>query len=165
MKKKWIFSLLASLLVIALLAYFLFPFNHASAEDYFMPIGERQLQKDEIGQSYVKEDPESGPSPLATMTGMMAAKEFGDVELWGKLRNSIDRNMYQKRDSYQYVYKDMNNAIYNAPILWTKVHVGWQKILDFDWTGNHTYEKPDVANLVWTDILSQELLLMDDVLN
>jgi len=43
--------------------------------------------------------------------------------------------------------------------------VGWQTILEYDWEGNRIYEKPDVADLVWTDILSQELLLMDDVLN
>ncbi len=114
---------------------------------------------------YVKEDPEAGPSPLATMAGMMAAKEFGDVALWRKLRNSIDKDIYQKSDSYQYLYKGIDNPIYNAPLLWTKVHVGWQNILTYDWKGNHIYEKPEMADLMWTDILSEELMLMDDVLN
>ncbi|MBT8218262.1 MAG: hypothetical protein KJP00_00445 [Bacteroidia bacterium] len=120
----------------------------------------------EIGPyAYVKEDPEAGPSPLATMTGMMAAKEFGDIDLWRKLRNSVDRDIYQKNDRYHYLYKNVNNAIYNGPLLWTKVHVGWQKILSHDWGDRESFEIPDVNNMEWTDILSQELLLMDDVLN
>ncbi len=114
--------------------------------------------------AYVKEDPNAGPSPLATMTGMMAAKEFGDIELWNKLRNSIDKDIYQSGESYHYVYKGINNHIYNGPLLWTKVHVGWQTILAHDWEGNHSYQKPDVSEIVWTDILPQELLLMDDIL-
>jgi len=47
------------------------------------------------------------------------AKEFGDVALWRKLRNSIDKDIYQKSDSYQYLYKGGNNPIYNAPLLCT----------------------------------------------
>ena len=115
--------------------------------------------------AYVKEDPEAGPSPLATMTGMMAAKEFGDPKLWSKLRNSIDRDIYQKTDSYHYLYKGVNNAIYNGPLLWTKVHVGWQTILDHDWGTPTNYIIPQTTDLVWTDILSQEILTMDNILN
>jgi hypothetical protein len=114
--------------------------------------------------AYVKEDPEAGPSPLATMTGMMAAKEFGDQPLWNKLRNSIDRDIYQKTDSYQYVYEGVNNAIYNGPLLWTKVHVGWQEILSHDWGVKDKFEIPEVEHMHWTDILSQELLVMSDIL-
>ncbi len=98
------------------------------------------------------------------MTGMMAAKEFGDVELWGKIRNSIDRNLYQSKEQYHHLYKEINNNIYNGPMLWTKVHVGWQTILNHNWEGNRKYEKPEVSDLVWTDILPQELLLMDEIL-
>ena len=143
---------------------FLRPFEPEYNESLY-PVWKEYFTK-EIGPfAYVKEDPEAGPSPLATMTGMMAAKEFGDMALWRKLRNSIDKDIYQKSDSYQYLYKGVNNAIYNGPLLWTKVHVGWQNILDHDWEGNRHYDKPEVANLVWTDILPQELYLMDDVLN
>lgn len=142
---------------------FLRPFEPAYNEALY-PVWKKHFTKSIGPFGYVKEDREAGPSPLATMTGMMAAKEFGDVTLWRKLRNSIDKDIYQKSDSYQHLYKGVNNAIYNGPLLWTKVHVGWQNILDHDWEGNRTYEKPDVADLVWTDILSQELFLMD-VLN
>ena len=143
---------------------FLRPFEPDYNESLY-PVWKAHFTK-EIGPfGYVKEDPEAGPSPLATMTGLMAAKEFGDVALWRKLRNSIDKDIYQKSDSYQYLYKGIDNPIYNAPLLWTKVHVGWQNILAYDWKGNHIYEKPEVADLLWTDILSEELMLMDDVLN
>lgn len=143
---------------------FLRPFEPNYNESLY-PVWKEHFVRSVGPFAYVKEDPEAGPSPLATMTGMMAAKEFGDQALWKKLRNSIDRDIYQKTDSYHYVYKGINNAIYNGPLLWTKVHVGWQKILAHDWKGNHLYEKPEIADIVWTDILSQELLLMDDVLN
>jgi len=129
------------------------------------PVWKKHFTKSIGPYAYVKEDPEAGPSPLATMTGMMAAKEFGDVQLWRKLRNSIDRNIYQKGDSYQYLYKEVNNPIYNGPLLWTKVHVGWQQILAHNWAGNRLYEKPEVADLAWTDILPQELYLIDDLLH
>ncbi len=32
------------------LAYFVLPMGHAPSQEYFKPIGERSLQKDEIGQ-------------------------------------------------------------------------------------------------------------------
>ena len=112
--------------------------------------------------AYVKEDLEAGASPLATMTGMIAAKEFGDIKLFTRLRNSVDRNIYQKSDSYHYVYKNINNAIYNGPILWTKVHVGWQNILNHDWGHKKKFKIPEVEELAWTDILDQEILVMQD---
>ncbi len=143
---------------------FLRPFEPDYNESLY-PVWKEHFVREVGPFAYVREDPEAGPSPLATMTGMMAAKEFGDKTLWKKLRNSIDRDIYQKGDSYHYLYKGINNSIYNGPLLWTKVHVGWQKILEHNWQGNRTYEKPEVADLVWTDILPQELLLMDDVLN
>jgi hypothetical protein len=129
------------------------------------PIWKNYFTK-EIGPfAYVKEDPEAGASPLATMTGMMAAKEFGDVSLWEKLRNAIDKEGFMASEEYHYLYQNFNNAIYNGPVLWTKVHVGWDKILNHNWRHKRTITPPDVSDIVWQDILPQELLLMDDVLN
>ena len=142
---------------------FLRPFEKEYNESLY-PIWKDHFTK-EIGPfAYVKEDPEAGPSPLATMTGMMAAKEFGDQELWRKLRNSIDRDIYQATDRYHHLYKNVNNAIYNGPLLWTKVHVGWPQILAHDYGVQSTFEIPDVEDMEWTEILSTELYLMDDVL-
>ncbi|MFT6808111.1 MAG: hypothetical protein ACJA01_001335 [Saprospiraceae bacterium] len=143
---------------------FLRPYDTEYNESLY-PVWKEHFVKEIGPYAYVKEDPEAGPSPLATMTGMMAAKEFGDVKLWNKLRNSIDRNIYQSTDRYHYLYKEVSNAIYNGPLLWTKVHVGWQNILDFNWKGNRIYQKPDVSDLVWTDILPQEIFLIDDIVN
>ncbi|MEL6193304.1 MAG: hypothetical protein AAFR66_14700 [Bacteroidota bacterium] len=115
--------------------------------------------------AYVNEDLEAGPSPLATNFGMVAAKEFGDVKLWNKFRNVIDRSIYPATENYHYLYEGINNPIYNACLLFAKVHVGWSEILNHDWKGTQRqYKKPEVADLAWTDILPQELMLMDDVL-
>ena len=73
----------------------------------------------------VKEDPEAGASPLAHMNGLLVSKEFGDVKLFTKLRNAMDKFIYKEKEKNYYKYKDINNAIYNGPLLWTKVHLGW----------------------------------------
>ncbi len=142
---------------------FLRPFEPAYNEALY-PTWKDHFVKTIGPYAFVKEDPEAGPSPLATMTGMMAAKEFGDVALWGKIRNAIDSDIYQSTEQYHHLYKEINNNIYNGPMLWTKVHVGWQTILAHNWAGNRSYEKPEVTHLVWTDILPQELFLMDEIL-
>ena len=116
----------------------------------------------EIGPyAYVKEDIEAGANPLATITGMIAAKEFGDVELFTKLRNSVDRSLYMKEEAFHYIYKNINNPIYNGPLLWTKVHIGWQNILDHNWGYNKNFIIPDVSDIVWRDILDQEVLVLE----
>ena len=142
---------------------FLRPFDKEYNESLYT-VWKEQFVKEIGPYAYVKEDLEAGASSLATMTGIIAAKEFGDVKLWNKLRNSIERNSYQSTDNYHHLYKEVNNAIYNGPLLWTKVHVGWQNILDHNWEGNRSYLKPDVSELAWTDILPQELFLIDDLL-
>lgn len=143
---------------------FLRPFE-ADYNESLYPVWKKYFVESIGPYAYVKEDAAAGPSPLATMTGMMAAKEFEDIELWNQLRNSIDRNIYQSTENYHYLYKEVNNPIYNGPLLWSKVHVGWQKILVFNWEGNRLYQKPDVSNLAWTDILPQKLYLMDEILH
>lgn len=122
----------------------------------------REYFAEEIGPyAYVKEDAEAGPSPLATMTGLIAAKEFGDVALFKKLRNSIDREIYQATEDNHYLYKNINNPIYNGPILWTKVHVGWQTILEHDWGYDKAFEIPEVEDWTWRDILDEEIKVME----
>lgn len=112
------------------------------------PIWKEHFTK-EIGPfAYVKEDPEAGASPLATMTGMMAAKEFGDKTLWKKLRNAIDKEIYMQDDEYNYLYRNFNNAIYNGPVLWTKVHTGWDNILNNNWGTEKKFSQPDISDLV-----------------
>ncbi|MEE3035372.1 MAG: hypothetical protein VX325_05955 [Bacteroidota bacterium] len=128
--------------------------------DALYPVWKKYFTK-EIGPfAYVREDHEAKASPLATMTGMIAAKEFNDISLFTKLRNSVDRNLYQKQDAHHYIYKGINNEIYNGPILWTKVHLGWETILNYDWGHDQIYKIPDVKEMNWKDILDQKILLM-----
>jgi len=111
--------------------------------------------------AYVKEDLEAGASPLAHLTGLLAAKEFEDISLFRKLRNSIDRKLYQKDDLNHYLYSNINNPIYNGPILWTKVHVGWKKVLEYDWGYAKNFIIPNIDNMQWTDVLDTKLFIMD----
>ena len=111
--------------------------------------------------AYVKEDLEAGASPLAHLTGLLAAKEFEDISLFRKLRNSIDRKLYQKDDLNHYLYSNINNPIYNGPILWTKVHVGWKKVLEYDWGYTKNFSIPNIDNMQWTDVLDTKLFIMD----
>jgi len=111
--------------------------------------------------AYVKEDLEAGASPLAHLTGLLAAKEFEDISLFRKLRNSIDRKLYQKDDLNHYLYSNINNPIYNGPILWTKVHVGWKKVLEHDWGYTNNFIIPNIDNMQWTDVLDTKLFIMD----
>ena len=122
----------------------------------------KEIFTQEIGPyAYVREDKEAGPSPLASLTGLLAAKEFGDIKLFRKLRNSMDRDIYQKTDANHYVYDSINNPIYNGPILWTKVHVGWQAILDYDWGHNKIFQIPETDEMQWTDVLDTKAMIMD----
>ncbi len=131
--------------------------------DSLYPIWKKHFTKTIGPFAYVKEDKLAGASPLATLTGMIAAKEFEDKKLFRKLRNSVDRNIYQKEDAYHYVYSNINNPIYNGAILWTKVHVGWETILNHDWGYNKKFEIPDVSQILWTDILDQKILRLENL--
>ena len=77
------------------------------------------------------------------------------------MRNSIDRTLYQKEDLNHYIYSNINNPIYNGPILWTKVHVGWEKVLEHDCGYSKDFNVPNIDNLQWTDVLDTKLLIMD----
>ncbi|MDW3652299.1 MAG: hypothetical protein R8P61_34805 [Bacteroidia bacterium] len=110
----------------------------------------------------VREDLGAGPSPLAHMTGLLAAKEFEDIELYTKLRNSMDRRLYKETEKDFRKYEGINNAIYNGPILWTKVHMGWDNILEYDWGHKVPYSIPDVSDMLWTDILDKNLMLKSE---
>ena len=59
------------------------------------------------------------------------------------------------------LHSNINNPIYNGPILWTKVHVGWEKVLEHDWGYSKDFNIPNIDNLQWTDVLDTKLLIMD----
>lgn len=137
-------------------------FLHVVDEDYNKALYKtwKDIFVKNIGPyALVKEDPEAGASPLAHMNGLLVAKEFGDKKLFTKLRNTMDKFLYKEREKNYYKYKNINNAIYNGPILWTKVHLGWNVILNYDWGTDQVFSIPDVSNMQWTDILDTKLKL------
>ncbi|MEQ9367361.1 MAG: hypothetical protein RIF32_24225 [Leptospirales bacterium] len=109
--------------------------------------------------AYVKEEPGGGASQLATAYGMLAAKEFGDVELFTKLRNSMDRfgglSRVAENDSMAYTAGD--NTIANGMLLAFKLHVGWERILESGGGPKRLARIPAVENMVWTDLLPDEI--------
>jgi len=92
----------------------------------------------------VRETRFGGPSRLATLFGMLAAKEFGDQELFGKLRNTVDLAGILHKDTERghLSYATADNTLLNGMVLSFKMHVGWQKILD------HSWPRPEVIPIV-----------------
>lgn len=83
----------------------------------------------------VKETPYGGPSRIATLFGMLAAKEFGDQELFAKLRNTVDLGGFLHKEiehGFQ-TYAFADNTLLNGLMLSFKLHVGWRTILDHPW--------------------------------
>ncbi len=109
--------------------------------------------------AYAKESVNGGPSSLATLFVMWAAKEYGDVELFTKLRNGIDKQggLYREPKIDAMVYKTINNKMYNPPLLAVKVHAGWDTLLSHDWGYKTPFKVPDITGMTWKDILPQEI--------
>ena len=109
--------------------------------------------------AYVSEIPEGGPSGMATMFGMWAAKEYGDVKLFTKIRNAIDKNghLVMVPESGEMKYEDLDNPLFNGPILAIKLHIPWDTILNYDWGHETPLDIPDVSDMTWKDLLPQEI--------
>ena len=45
--------------------------------------------------------------------------------------------------------RNINNPIYKGPVLWTKVHVGWENVLEHDWGHDKRFDIPDISHMVW----------------
>jgi hypothetical protein len=113
--------------------------------------------------AYVKEFPDGGASPMATAFGIWAAKEFGDVELFTKLRNSTDKMgelTWVPKDA-EMIYKKADNTLNNGTIFSFKIHAGWDEILNRDWGYETPMEIPDVSGMTWKDVLPQEIYEME----
>ncbi|MFK7827828.1 MAG: hypothetical protein AB8G05_27015 [Oligoflexales bacterium] len=108
--------------------------------------------------AYVSETPTGGPSRLASLFGLWAAKEFADQELFIKLRNSLDRfgglSWEQEEDVYR--YQRIDNTLANGMVLAFKVHVGWKAILEHPWE-TPFISAPSTKGMTWLDILSDEI--------
>lgn len=127
--------------------------------DQMYPVWKKIFVKEILGTyAYVREVPGGGPSPLATQFGLWAAKEFGDKDLFRKLRNAIEKQGKAKLDA-QYnllFYEKIDNTLANGPLLAFKLHVGWNTLLNANWGYKLPYRVPDVSKMTWKDILPQE---------
>jgi hypothetical protein len=123
------------------------------------PVWKNVFVKEFGPYAYVKEYPDGGPSEMATGFGLWAAKEFGDVELFTKLRNSIDKagELTWVPDRAMMMYRKGDNPLTNGFILSFKIHAGWNKILNHDWGYETPMEIPDVSDMTWKDVLPQEI--------
>jgi hypothetical protein len=123
------------------------------------PVWKRIFVKEIGPYAYVREFPEGGTSEMATGFGLWAAKEFGDVPLFTKLRNSIDKfgRLAWAPDMAMRVYRKGDNTLSNGSMLSFKTHMGWETILNHDWGHETPMEIPDVSGMTWKDVLPQEI--------
>ncbi len=118
----------------------------------------------EIGPyAMVREVPDGGPSQRAHMFGLWASKEFKDVALFTKLRNAIDKQaeLYRDGETTEYKYRKANNQLYNAGLLWIKLHVGFDTIINHDWGIKTPMTIPDTTGMTWKDVLHQEIRVLN----
>jgi hypothetical protein len=138
---------------------FLRPFDPEYNEKLY-PVWKKTFVNEIGPYAFVSEVPGQGPGSFSTMFGLWAAKEFGDVELFTKLRNGIDKKGKLEKDpeSGAMVYAEIDNPLANGPVLGAKLHLGWNILLDHAWPA---YQKPmtipDVSAMSWKDLLPQEI--------
>lgn len=113
----------------------------------------------EVGPyAWVAEVPGGGPEGTATVFGLWAAKEFGDVELFAKLRNSIDKgNLTLDPENNEMKYDSADDTLINGTVLAAKLHVGWERLLEKDWGYAKIFEPPSIEGMTWKDLLPQEI--------
>ena len=108
---------------------------------------------------------EGEPDQIAQIFGLWAAKEFDDAALFGKLRNSVDKfgMLGPEKESGGLAYDDPNSVLINGVIVGSKLHLGWEEILNHDW-GHYAQpaQIPDTSDLSWTDILPTRTYAMGD---
>lgn len=93
---------------------------------------------------------------IAQIFALWAAKEFNDVELFGKLRNAADKfgKLDFDKTTGGLVYAGENNTIINGVILGSKLHLGWSTLLNHDWGHKGIpYNIPNTDNMTWLDVL------------
>lgn len=114
---------------------------------------------------YATVDGELGgtPDPIAHVFGLWAAKEFGDIDLYNKLRNTTDHFAELKKDpaTGAMIYKGPDGMILNGVVLATKFHVGWKTVLDHDWGHQAPLPIPDTSDMKWTDLVPTKVYALN----
>lgn len=110
----------------------------------------------------VKGDLRSDPkqNQVAHIFGLWAAKEFDDANLFGKLRNSIDKigSLQAKKDG-GLGYKSDDSPLMNGVVLGAKLHLGWDVILSHDWGHPLPAIMPETDGITWEDLLPTEIYM------
>lgn len=104
------------------------------------------------------------PDQVAQIFGLWAAKEHNDERLFGKLRNAVDKfgRLQSAVDNNGLVYDDPNSVLINGVILASKVHLGWETVLNHPWPASQNLTAiPETEGLEWSDILPQQVYNMD----
>jgi hypothetical protein len=101
--------------------------------------------------------------PIAHVFGMWVAKEMGDVALYRKLRNATDQLGRLTKDPATggMSYANEDAVLINGVILATKLHAGWNVVLDNDWGHAGPVAVPDVSDMIWTDLLPDRVYDLD----
>ena len=97
---------------------------------------------------------------IAQIFALWAAKEFGDISLFAKLRNAADKfgKLQTNPETGGLVYEGINDTIINGVILGSKLHVGWHNILEHNWGHKGIpYDVPNTDDMTWLDLLPNTL--------
>lgn len=104
------------------------------------------------------------PDQVAQIFGLWAAKEHNDTRLFGQLRNAVDKfgRLQSADDNNGLAYDDPNSVLINGVILASKVHLGWDTVLNHSWPALQEQATiPNTTGLEWKDILPQQEFSMD----
>ncbi len=102
--------------------------------------------------------------PTAHLFGLWVAKEMGDAELFGKLRNATDKagNLGYDKDTGGLAYDYSDNDLLNGTVVAAKMHLGWRRVLDHDWGHARVpYTIPDTSDMAWEDLLPPRVYAMN----
>ncbi len=110
----------------------------------------------------VKKELNGEPDMVAHVFGLWAAKEFKDAELYGRLRNAVDKFAHiAEDDTYSGLsYRHKDGLLVNGPVVASKLHLGWDTILDFDWGHPRPDSIPDVEGMSWRNVLPDRIYAM-----
>jgi len=103
-----------------------------------------------------RSDPER--NQIATIFGLWAAKEMGDLKTFTKIRNSIDK--FGKLDDAEeggLRYESEDSVHFNGTVLAAKLHLGWRELLEHDWGHDRSQIIPDTSDMTWSDILPERI--------
>ena len=129
------------------------------------PVWKKTFVTEKGPYAFVSEVPGGAPSGMATMFGLWASKEYGDVALFTKIRNAVDKGGGLKdipELSVKMYTNKIDNTLSSGPILSTKLHAGWKAVLERNWGYPLPHKIPDVSGMTWMDVLPQEIHELKD---